>query len=178
MPISLLTMDPNTGKTQITALQQHLRPTTIFYRGQLHESVLQVWKYIFPMATLLICCADDARDLESLASALPKGLTTTWPDRQVNSHKFMCTFIKQHTETPSAVPESHKEVALRYRQRYYGPTSADHVGQRLYLLRGTTADGRVVLEQEVTRLSSICDQRHILFESVSVTALQYRSTTV
>jgi hypothetical protein len=170
MPISVHTIDPDKVKTQIEALQQHLRPTTIFYRGTLHESVLQIWKHLFPTATLLICCADEERDIESLACALPLGTKTSWLDQQANSHKVMRTFVEQHTVPATALREALPTATLRYRLRQYAPVPSDHVGHTQYLFRGITNEGRVTLEQEVTRRSSICDHKNILFECVSASS--------
>lgn len=168
MPIVLSTSHPEIVKDQLATIQQQLQPTTIFYRGRLHESVLQICRHMFPTVNLVICRADARQDLESVAHALPSGTMTSWLLRQSNTYRFVNFLLGQYSESQEAASRPVQSFSLRYRQRHYLlPESLRPTFRRDFVFRGIACQGRVNLEQEICHWDSRVNHKIISRQSVS-----------
>lgn len=161
---------PRDGKSRTsvqmraTALQQRLKPTTLFYRGQPHTYVLSIWTYLFPSATLLVCSESGIQTIEAAAEGFPAGMSTRWDAWEKRLRQFEQTFFAEHA---GGLMKPEQVLQLRYRQHYaYVPMDAATC-QRFYVPRAVTERGNIILEHDILRVSPTFRERHIIPELVS-----------
>lgn len=162
MPVSTRTRDPNKVKSRLEAVHRELQPTTIVYRGQPHESVLQIWRYVFPSAKMLVCLEDSVPPISEGAKYLPSNRSTSLVSWWENGQAFMNAFLNDHAPSLSS-PE--RPITLRYRRYTSAPKA--WASSRHYTLRGVIDAKRAVVEHEVLRSDGNFAQRQIISECVS-----------
>jgi hypothetical protein len=149
-------------QNRLDAIHQELQPTTIIFRGRLHESALQIWRYVFPSATLLVCIEDAYREIVEGANDLPGNWKSNWHYWAKPNQAFMCAFLDNHGPLLSTL-----EHAIKLRYRHFPLLETKLTWCQRHSFRGVMSEGQIELEQEVLWDNGQYPQKQIIPECVS-----------
>lgn len=140
LPINLGTTGDNNIQKQLTDFQARLQPRTLLCIGRPFPHVARIMKYLFPKVSRLIVKEDSRYQLfDDANDCLPTGVQSGHSlDALARFNNLVSNYCNDNSQLETA-------IVLRYRlHRAYQQLVSDCPGQRLHVLRATTAGGDVV----------------------------------